>query len=52
MVEKNKKIIKILCPKCGVHTNHQIVWGFKGTKNGDLEADIWDKTEVSGSIAR
>lgn len=41
MVEDNK-IEKILCPICGVNTNHKVVWESKELGTNDEENEIWE----------
>jgi hypothetical protein len=43
MAEKTK-VEKILCPTCGVDTNHRIVWKSKENKWEDEESGIWEQT--------
>src|SRR3990172_9713447 len=38
---EDKKIEKILCPRCGTSTNHEVVWESKNMGWEDEEFDMW-----------
>jgi len=41
---KDNKIEKILCPACGINTNHKIVWESENKRWEDDEVGIWEQT--------
>jgi len=43
-ISKKEKTEKILCPACGIFTNHKIVWGFN-RREEEEDSGIWEETE-------
>lgn len=44
IMTKETNAEKILCPTCGVETNHKIVWKSKDINLNDEDSGVWDQT--------